>query len=118
MAEQKTKSHLEGGTPFDLARLTDYQNGSVVSRTLLQEETGTLTVFAFDEGQALSEHTVPFNAFIEVLDGEAEITVGGKPSRVTAGQIILMPGGIPHRVRAVKKFKMMLIMFKKSMANQ
>ncbi len=114
MAEQKPKVHLEGGVPFELARLTEYQDGSVVSRTLLQDETGTLTAFAFDEGQALSEHTVPFNAFIEVLDGEAEITVGGQPSRVTAGQIILMPGGIPHRVRAVTRFKMLLIMFKKA----
>jgi quercetin dioxygenase-like cupin family protein len=102
---------------LDLGELTQYQAGSVVSRTLLQDETGTLTVFSFDEGQALSEHTVPFNAFIQVLDGQAEITIGGNPVLVDAGQIVLMPGGIPHRVRAVRKFKMLLTMFKTKAAD-
>jgi quercetin dioxygenase-like cupin family protein len=113
MSEKPTATTLiEGGVAHALAALTEYQTGSIVSRTLLQEETGTLTVFSFDQGQALSEHTVPFNAFIQVLDGEAEITVGGRPERVAAGEIILMPGGIPHKVRAVQRFKMLLIMFK------
>jgi quercetin dioxygenase-like cupin family protein len=106
------KVNVEGGASLDLLELTQYQTGSVVSRTLLQDETGTLTVFSFDEGQALSEHTVPFNAFIQVLDGQAEITIGDNPVLVNAGQIVLMPGGIPHRVRAVRKFKMLLTMFK------
>jgi quercetin dioxygenase-like cupin family protein len=106
------KVNVDGGTALNLVDLTQYQSGSVVSRTLLQDESGTLTVFSFDEGQALSEHTVPFNAFIQVLDGQAEITIGGQPVLVDAGQIVLMPGGIPHRVRAVRKFKMLLTMFK------
>ncbi|MDO3376729.1 cupin domain-containing protein [Geoalkalibacter halelectricus] len=108
---------LEGGVPTHLAELVDYQDGAVVSRTLLQDETGTLTVFSFDEGQALSEHTVPYHAFVQVLDGEAEITVGQNPSTVKAGQIILMPGHVSHRVRAVKKFKMLLTLFKAAQAS-
>jgi quercetin dioxygenase-like cupin family protein len=112
-----SKINVEGGMALDLGELTQYQAGSVVSRTLLQDETGTLTVFSFDEGQALSEHTVPFNAFIQVLDGQAEITIGGNPVLVDAGQIVLMPGGIPHRVRAVRKFKMLLTMFKTKAAD-
>jgi quercetin dioxygenase-like cupin family protein len=112
MAESKTKVNVEGAVAMNLVDLTGYQPGSVVSRTLLQGETGTLTVFSFDEGQALSEHTVPYNAFINVLDGQAEITIGGKPVLVNAGETVLMPGGVSHKVRAVKKFKMMLIMFK------
>ncbi len=112
MATDKKTLNLSGGEAMELAGLVQYQEGSVVSRTLLQDESGTLTVFSFDEGQALSEHTVPFNAFVQVLDGEAEITVGGSPARVEAGQIILMPGGISHKVRAAKRFKMLLMMFK------
>jgi quercetin dioxygenase-like cupin family protein len=112
MSENTTKVNVEGAVALNLVDLTGYQGGSVVSRTLLQGGTGTLTVFSFDEGQALSEHTVPFNAFIQVLDGQAEITIGGKPVLVNAGEMVLMPGGISHKVRAVKKFKMMLIMFK------
>ncbi|TAL18820.1 cupin domain-containing protein [bacterium] len=103
---------IEGGKPFSLRGMVAKQEGSIVSRILLQDETGTLTVFAFDAGQALSEHTVPFNAFIEVIEGEAVITVGGKPSTVKEGEIILMPGGVPHKVDAVRDFKMLLIMFK------
>jgi quercetin dioxygenase-like cupin family protein len=110
------KVHVEGATPFNLAEMTQYQSGTIVSRTLLQEESGTLTVFAFDAGQALSEHTVPFNAFIQVLDGEAEITIGGKPVLVQSGEIVLMPGGISHKVRAAQRFKMLLTMFKTPVA--
>lgn len=104
--------NIEGAVALSLAEMTQYQTGSIVSRTLLQGETGTLTVFSFDEGQALSEHTVPFNAFIQVLDGEAEITIGGQPVTVRSGEIVLMPGGVAHRVRAAKRFKMLLTMFK------
>lgn len=116
MAENKPTLNIEGAVAENLAELTEYQTGSVVSRTLLQDESGTLTVFSFDEGQALSEHTVPFNAFIQVLDGQAEITIGGKPVMVEAGQIVLMPGGISHKVSAVKRFKMLLTMFKTKVA--
>ncbi|HKK01491.1 MAG TPA: cupin domain-containing protein [Desulfuromonadales bacterium] len=116
MAETTTKLTLTGASPENLAEMTAYQQASVVSRTLLQDESGTLTVFSFDEGQALSEHTVPYNAFIQVLDGQAEITVGGKPCLVNPGEIILMPGGVSHKVRAVKRFKMLLTMFKTKVA--
>ena len=112
MSTPPRKVHVEAATPFKLAEMTQYQSGAIVSRTLLQEESGTLTVFAFDAGQALSEHTVPFNAFIQVLDGEAEITIGGRPLLVQTGEIVLMPGGVSHKVRAVQRFKMLLSMFK------
>ncbi len=108
--------NIEGAVAHNLAEMTQYQAGSIVSRTLLQTDSGTLTVFSFDQGQALSEHTVPFNAFIQVLDGQAEISIGGKPVTVRAGEIVLMPGGISHRVRAVERFKMLLIMFKEKKA--
>ena len=112
MSVSKTKLHLEPAVARDLAELTAYQDGAIVSRTLLDDPTGTLTVFSFDQGQALSEHTVPFNAFVQVLDGQAEITIGDKPVEVSAGQIILMPGNVSHRVKAVKRFKMLLILYK------
>jgi quercetin dioxygenase-like cupin family protein len=112
MTDNTTKIHVEPAEAIALAEMTDYQDGAVVSRTLLQHETGTLTVFSFDAGQALSEHTVPFNAFIQVLDGEGEITIDGTPHNVKAGEIILMPGGLSHSVRAVKRFKMLLTLFR------
>ncbi len=112
MNDEQTKLTVDPADPRELVNLTDYQAGSVVSRTLLQNESGTLTVFSFDKGQALSEHTVPFNAFIQVLDGQAEITIGGEPCTVRAGEIVLMPGGVSHKVRAVERFKMLLTMFK------
>lgn len=106
------KAELEPGKPFELKELVPFVSGTVISRTLKKNEKGTLTVFAFDEGEALSEHTAPFDAFIQVLDGEGEIVVGGKPSVVKPGEIILMPANIPHAVNARKKFKMLLIMIK------
>ncbi|MFA7535142.1 MAG: cupin domain-containing protein [Desulfuromonadales bacterium] len=105
-------TNIEGAVAHNLAEMTQYQSGAIVSRTLLEANSGTLTVFSFDAGQALSEHTVPYNAFIQVLDGEAEITIGGAPVTVGAGEIVLMPGGISHKVRAVQRFKMLLTMFK------
>ncbi len=110
--DAKTEIHVDPAQACHLGEMVPYQDGAVVSRTLLQHETGTLTVFSFDAGQALSEHTVPFNAFIQVIDGEGEITIGGKSSKVAAGEIILMPGGVSHSVRAVKRFKMVLTLFR------
>lgn len=112
MAKANTKLTISGAEPQNLVEMTDYQSGSIVSRTLIQDACGTLTVFSFDKGQALSAHTVPFNAFIQVLDGQAEITIGEKTCLVKAGQIVLMPGGIPHEVKADQRFKMLLTMFK------
>jgi len=90
----------------------EYQDASIVSKTIVKKEKGNITLFAFDKGQALSEHTAPFDALINVIDGKAEVIIGGNPNIVEAGQIILMPANIPHAVNAIEKFKMMLVMIK------
>jgi quercetin dioxygenase-like cupin family protein len=95
---------------LDAVGLAAYSEGSVVSRTLIKRDTGSVTVFSFDKGEGLSEHTAPFDALVHVLDGEAEITVGGVSHRVKAGQMILMPSGTPHAVKAVERFKMTLFL--------
>ena len=95
-----------------LLNLIDYQEGSIVSRTLIDKKAGTVTLFAFDSDQALSEHTAPFDALLYVFDGEAEVTVSGKVTQVKTGMITLLPSGHPHSVRAISRFKMMLTMIK------
>jgi quercetin dioxygenase-like cupin family protein len=95
-----------------LSELAEYQEGAVVSKTLIKKKTGTVTVFAFDEGEGLSEHTAPFDAMVCVLDGEAEITVSGKPYILKKDEMIIMPADQPHSLKAIKRFKMMLIMIK------
>ena len=94
------------------ADLVDYQAGSVVSRTILEKGTGTLTLFAFGEGQGLSEHTAPFDALVYVLDGEAEVTLSGKTLRLSQDEVVIMPADQPHALKAIKKFKMMLVMIR------
>lgn len=93
-----------------LAGLIDYQDGSVVSRTVIDKTAGTVTLFAFDEGEGLSEHTAPYDALVYVIDGEAEITISGKPVRVKQGEVTIMPANEPHALKAAKKFKMLLVM--------
>jgi quercetin dioxygenase-like cupin family protein len=95
-----------------VAELVDYQHGSVVSRVILKGETGSVTLFAFDEGQELSEHTAPFDALVHVLDGEAAIKISGKPFQLKTGEAIVMPANEPHAVKALKKFKMLLTMIR------
>ena len=95
-----------------LADQVAYQKGSVVSRTVIDKAVGTVTLFAFDEGQGLSEHTAPFDAMVAIIDGEAEVTIAGEPISVKAGEMIIMPAHRPHSVKAVGKFKMMLIMIR------
>ncbi|MDH4037961.1 MAG: cupin domain-containing protein [Candidatus Krumholzibacteria bacterium] len=95
-----------------LAGLVAYQAGAVVSRTLIKQPAGSVTLFAFDAGQELSEHTVPHDALVHVLDGEVEISIAGTPHRLRAGDAIVMPGGRPHAVKAVEQFKMMLAMIR------
>lgn len=112
MTRIQSAPNMPPATPVDLAAMVDYQKDAVVSRTLLQDEVGTFTVFSFDQGQGLSEHTSPFNAFVQILDGQAEITIGGKRVPAESGQIILMPGGVPHRLQAVTPFKMLLTLFR------
>lgn len=111
------KNGKGGGMPaakaLELADLVDYQKGSIVSRTLAKANGGTVTLFAFDAGQALSEHTAPFDAFLQVLDGRADLTVGGKRVRAAAGRTVLMPAGVPHAVRAARRFKMLLVMVRR-----
>ena len=92
--------------------LIEYQQGSVVSREIMKGKTGTVTLFAFDEGQGLSEHTAPFDALVLLLDGEAEIVISGKPFRLKSGEMIIMPANEPHALKALKKFKMLLVMIK------
>lgn len=95
-----------------LSALVDYGPGAVVSRTLLDRPAGTLTVFAFDEGQGLSEHTAPYDATVEVVEGAGEFTVGGQVHTVRGGELLIMPAGVPHSVRARERFKMLLIMIR------
>ena len=90
----------------------EYQTGSVVSRTIIKKSTGNVTLFAFDEGEGLSEHTAPFDALVQILDGEAQISVGGKPYRVGSGESIVMPADVPHALQAECRFKMLLTMIK------
>jgi len=95
-----------------IAEMVDYQDGSVVSRIVVKAETGSVTLFAFDEGQELSEHTAPFDALVHVLDGEAAIKISGNPFHLKAGEAIIMPAGEAHAVKAVKRFKMLLTMIR------
>jgi quercetin dioxygenase-like cupin family protein len=95
-----------------LADLVDYQEGSIVSRTVIDKKAGNITLFAFAAGQGLSEHTAPFDALVYVLDGAAEVVVSGKPVHLAEGEMVIMPANEPHSLRAAERFKMMLIMIK------
>ena len=92
--------------------LVNYQDGSIVSREIVKKPTGSVTIFAFDEGQGLSEHTAPFDALAHVLEGEVEISVAGQPHQLHGGEMILMPAGQPHALKALKRFKMILTMIR------
>ena len=98
--------------PEVVHNLVKYQDESVVSRTLIKKETGTITLFAFSKGQALSEHTAPFDAMVYILEGKAKITIAGNPNTLESGQMIVMPANKPHALKAVEKFKMMLTMIR------
>jgi quercetin dioxygenase-like cupin family protein len=95
-----------------LTKLLRYQKRAIVSRVIIDKETGTITLFAFDEGQGLSEHTAPYDALVYVLDGEAEIIIEGKPVRLEKGEMTIMPANKPHAVKALTEFKMLLIMIR------
>ncbi len=94
----------------NIKELVAYQDGSIVSKEIIKKPTGTVTLFAFDRDQGLSEHTAPFDALVTVLDGEVEITIAGEPHHLKEGEMVIMPGGSPHALRALKRFKMMLVM--------
>ena len=95
-----------------LTEIINYQDGTIVSKTLINKDKGTITLFAFDKDQSLSEHTAPFDALLQVIDGEVEVVISGKKHHLTAGEMILMPANVSHAVKAIEKFKMMLIMIK------
>ena len=105
-------SEMPGSATVAPLALSTYQDGAVVSRTLLKRGGGTVTLFAFDEGQALSEHTAPFDAIAQVLEGEALITIASTPITVRAGEMILLPANQPHAVNAPSRFKMLLTMIR------
>ncbi len=100
------------GEAGNLVSLVDYQDGSVVSKEIIKKEKGTVTLFAFDKGQGLSEHTAPFDALVYILDGQAEIYIAGKTHLLKTGQTIIMPANKPHALKAVERFKMLLVMIK------
>ena len=95
-----------------LVDMVEYQEGSVVSRTLVNQKGGTVTLFAFDEGQGLSEHTAPFDAFVYAVDGKVKVTIDGNPFELSAGDAIIMPANKPHALQATDRFKMMLVMIR------
>ena len=104
--------HACTGKSQGLVSLIEYSGDSIVSKTILDTPAGTITLFAFDKGQKLSEHTAPYNAVVQVLDGTAHLTIGGEDVKVLAGEIIIMPPNIPHAVAAEEKFKMLLTMIR------
>jgi len=101
------------GRAQDLAGIVQYADDAIVSKTVLDKPTGTITVFSFDKGQRLSEHTVPFDAVVQVVDGIAAVSIDGQENTVSAGQIIIMPANVPHSVHAKERFKMLLVMIRK-----
>ena len=110
MEESKNNSLLE--KTYKAEELINYQESSVVSRTLINKNTGTVTLFAFDKDQGLSQHTAPYDAMVYLIDGQAEIIIAGKSHEVREGEILIMPANKPHSLKAVSKFKMLLIMIK------
>ena len=115
MMEKEKKKNGPEGLVAGVNRLVDwvaYQRGLVVSRTIIDKKTGAVTLFSFDEGQGLSEHTAPFDALVYLLDGEAEISISGKPLHLREGEMVIMPANQPHALKAVNRFKMLLAMIR------
>ncbi|OPY71414.1 MAG: Cupin domain protein [Syntrophorhabdus sp. PtaU1.Bin050] len=112
MGQSENKGNPTAAIPEKLLDLAAYQEGTVVSREIVGKPSGTVTLFAFADKQGLSEHTAPFDAVVLVLDGDVEITISGTKHQVKAGEIIIMPAGQPHALKALTKFKMLLIMIR------
>ena len=102
------------GIPLDVVNMVQYQESSVISRELYVKGAGTITIFAFDKDQGLSEHSAPFDAFVFILDGEAKVSIAGEWKELKRGQLLLMPANVPHAVQAVTPFKMLLLMFRET----
>lgn len=111
-SNERPSGSVDPAVPHRFETLVDYQDGSVVSRTVARSKAGTLTLFAFDKGQGLSEHQAPYDAWVQVLEGEGEMTIDGDPVKVATGETVLMPGNVPHSVFAHQPFKMLLIMIR------
>jgi quercetin dioxygenase-like cupin family protein len=105
-------STVQVSTTLDLADLVSYQEGSVVSRQITKADAGNVTLFAFDVGQTLSEHTAPYDALVHVLEGKSEVLIGGQPFVLETGQAIVMPANVPHALKALTAFKMLLTMIR------
>ncbi|MDH6357918.1 cupin domain-containing protein [Parabacteroides sp. PF5-9] len=103
---------FEKGAILNMTEMVDYSAGGIISKQVLKSDAGNITLFSFDKGQGLSEHTAPFDAVVEILDGEAEITINGNPLLLTTGQTVIMPANIPHALFALQPFKMLLTMIK------
>ncbi len=115
MTKTKAKSSVLQacvGNSQTLTDLVEYATDSIVSKTILDKQAGTITLFAFDKGQKLSEHTTPYDALVQILDGKARLTIGGRQNNISTGGIIIMPGNVPHAVEADEKFKMLLTMIR------
>ena len=114
MAKNKNPENINklAAQAVNLIDLIDYQDGSVVSRTIIDKKTGTVTLFAFDEGQGLSEHKAPYDALVYLLEGEVDVTLYGNPVRLKKGELTIMPANKPHALVAVTKFKMLLTMIR------
>ncbi len=108
----KTDATFAAATAFNLAQQVEYSAGGIISKQVLKNSAGNVTLFSFDQGQGLSEHTAPFDALVQVVDGLAEITIGGVPHALQTGEIIIMPANVPHAVYATERFKMLLTMIK------
>ena len=106
------KDLFSKAAPLNFSDMIDYSEGGIISKQVLKNEAGNITLFSFDKGQGLTEHTASFDALVQILDGETEITIGGKPLRLTVGQSVIMPANVPHALYAVEKFKMLLTMIK------
>lgn len=111
-AVNQSTSGMLFAKPYRIEGLVNYQEGVVVSKTIIEKNAGTVTLFAFGIGQGLSEHTAPFDALVYLVDGEAEITISGTPHRVKRGEIIIMPANQPHSLKAISEFKMLLVMIR------
>jgi len=112
MQTDSNETKFQPAQPATIATLIAYQSGSIVSKEIIKRNNGKVMLFAFDEGEGLSEHTSPFNALVQVVEGEAEVTVSGNPNRVQNGELFLMPANQPHALKASKRFKMILTMIR------
>lgn len=109
---QDDDSGVKKAEAIRLKDYIEYSDGSVVSKTIVDKDTGTLTLFAFDKDQGLSEHSAPFDAIVQILDGEAELVIGGKSVRASSEEMVIMPANVPHSLKAISKFKMLLTMIR------